>query len=546
MNYSLRPYQLQAKKDTYHAIRSGDKRIINWIATGGGKGLLMADYANDALKIKKKTLVVMRRRDLIFQTRENFKNYRKIDASIIMGKERGYIPNNPIQICSIDTLRNKIKKDDFQCLKEFDLIIIDECHDTTSPTYNKLFDFLGDKIYVGFTATPFAIGNKPLDFWERAIKPIDPHEIRDQGFLSPCKFFRPKKIDTTGIKKINGDYSTKELFEVVTDLKIIGDAIESYKDYGQNKPFIGFCVNINHSKIMAKAFCDAGIPAVHIDQSHNKQERKAVKEGIESGSIKGVFNVNIFSTGWDCPIISVLIGLRPTLSEILAIQQWGRVLRVHPDKKKAIILDHANNTKRFGFPYDSNREACLSHLQLDEKKKQERKDEYTLKAKDCPDCQATIEPYHATCPECGHEFIVKDKEIKAEDGFLVEANQNEKIDRIFIKIQSHYSALLDKEKRNGWKPVAKYFMLHDKFGNDVFKYTKELDIPKWIENAVNKNSQEKKCKNCRRFRKSALRVTNSRFLSYDSKINGYGLGYCSIMKTEVKKDFFCIQFKKRD
>lgn len=544
MNYKLRPYQQEAKNLTYQAIKEGDTRIINWITTGGGKGLLMPDYAQDALSRNKRVLVVMRRRDLIFQTKENFEKYRNIKASIIMGQEKGYDKENPVQICSIDTIRNKIKKDDYQYLSEFETIQVDEAHDTTSNSYQNLFEFLGDKIYLGFTATPFAVGNKPLLFWQKAIKPINPSELRDQGFLVPCRFFRPKPIDTTGIKKQNGDYSTKELYELVTDLKIIGDAIDGYKKYGQDKTFLGFCVNKAHSKLMAHAFSDNGIPAIHIDESHNKNEREQARKDLISGKIKGVFNVNIFSTGWDCPPIEVMIGLRPTLSEILAIQQWGRVLRTSKETNKeyAIILDHANNCSRFGFPYDDDRMACLTEFAHDFKKKEERKE--VVKAKDCPECLATIEQHLKQCPFCNYEFQINAKDPKIEDGELVEVSQIEKVkvDKKFIKIQTHFNTLKEKQLANGWKENAKYFMLHDKFGHDVFNYMEELKIPSWIEKAIKKNVSEKKCKNCKHYAYSRIEVYESKFLQGDTKIKSKDLGYCRLKSDIVKKEFFCIKF----
>lgn len=545
MKYTLRDYQSSAKRDVYLAIKKGCKRVIVWITTGGGKGLLMPDYAMDALNKDKKVLVVMRRRDLIFQTRDNFKKYRDINASIIMGKEKGYDKYNPVQICSIDTIRNKIKKEEYQYLKDFDLIEIDECHDTTSPSYDKLFQFLGDKIYIGFTATPFAIGNKPLLFWDKTVKPINPSELRDQGFLAPCRFFRPGIIDTSGIKKANGDYSVSDLYEVVSDLKIVGDAIDSYKKFGNDKPFIGFCVNKAHSRLMAHAFSDAGIPAIHIDESHNKKERDKAKKDIESGIIKGIFNVNIFSTGWDCPMIEVMIGLRPTLSEILTIQQWGRVLRTFPGKECAIILDHANNSSRFGFPYDDNRIACLTYFANDYKKKESRKDE--IKVKDCPECAATIESHLKECPYCGHRFAPIDRDIKQEDGVLVEVDQTEIVDKRLKKIQSHFNTLLDKERNNGWKKPAKYFLLHDKFGSEIFNYMDELGIPKWIEGAIKKNASVKKCKNCKYFRPSKINVYDSKFMGHESKIKYHDLGLCLRKNgATVKKEFFCIKFRGKN
>lgn len=520
------------KEDTYDM--SCNYPYNNYVANeiivhNSGKGLMMPDYVNDFLKYKKKSLIVMRRRDLILQTNDNFKKYNNIKASIIMGNEPGFDPNNPVQISSIDTLKNRIKSDKYSFLKGFDLIIVDESHDTTSPSYQKLFDFLGDKIYLGFTATPFRTGNKPLEFWQKAIQVIKPSELRDKGRLSPCKVFRPKKIDTSHIKKMNGDYSIKELFDVVSDLKIIGDAIESYREYGNGKPAILFAVNKAHSKIMAHAFNSAGIPAVHIDESHNKKERKAAKDGLESGKIKVVTNVNIFSTGWDCPCVEVLIGLRPTLSEILCIQQWGRVLRTFPNKDFAIILDHANNISRFGSPYRDDRKAELTKSEMEKKKKEERIDE-VYKCKDCPNCRATIESFHKICPFCNFEFKAEERNVDHIEGELEEFDQGQVIDLKFAKIQKKYNKLLNNEKRMGWKKMAKFHKLHEEFGNIIFEYKEDFAIPSWFIKKVYDEQKIEHCKNCSNFKEDGP---------------GASYGFCHYFRSNKKSKDFCVLFKNK-
>jgi len=530
-------------KDTYDM--SCKAPYNNYVANGmvvhnSGKGLSMPDYCLDALKRNKKVLVVMRRKDIVYQTKENFYNHRGIKTSMIMASEKGYEKDNPIQICSIDTIRNRIKKPEYAHLKKFDLVLIDECHDSTSPTYASLFEFLDDKpIYIGFTATPFATGNKPLLFWKDIIKPINPSELRDQGYLVPVRIYRPSIIDTTGIKKQAGDFAISELFELVNNLKIIGDAVEAYQKFGNGKPFIGFCVNIKHSKIMAKAFNDSGIQSVHIDQSSSKEDRLKAKQDLIDGKIKGIFNVNIFSTGWDCPMVEVEIGLRPTLSENLALQQWGRVIRSSPGKKEAIILDHANNTSRHGFPYDDLRTPCLTELAFDKKRKEDRKD--IVKVKDCPECGLTVEFNLSKCWGCDYIFAPIEKEIKHEAGELVEVKEEKEID----KLLNYLNTLINQEKKHGNKKVAKYYKLHSKFGNVIFNYTEELNLPKWFESSAKKMASKEECQKCKRFSFTHIEKYESRFLGDKSKIRSYDLGYCRFLKTDVKKKDFCISFIKK-
>ena len=458
----LRDYQNLGNQQLFDKIRLGKKRIIWWLQTGGGKGAVMAWLAEASLKKNKKTLVIMRRRELIFQTKENFKNYCGIDASIIMSTEKGFDIDKHVQICSVDTIRNRIKKPSYAFLKNFDVIQVDEMQDTTSLTYQNIFEFLGDKIYVGFTATPFAVGTKVHDFWEDYIKPIEAHELRDQGFLVPVKMFRPTKIDISGIRSIGGDYDTNELFDRVSKLQVIGDIVDNYKEYGDDKPAILFAVNKAHSIMMAEAFKQAGIPAIHQDESHNSLERQLAIKGLKEGIYKVLCNVNIFSTGVDIPCAEIGIMARPSQSEILVCQQWGRLLRPFKicalcdtqfggeklcpkceynrykyEKKFAKILDHAGNVDRFGFPYDV-RDAELTKLMR--KKKKKENEEKKVAAIECPKCFYLFESKLDRCPECGYIRKVQNN-LNEKDGELEEYSEGQRDDEFIEKMNSYIRKL---------------------------------------------------------------------------------------------------------
>lgn len=488
-NFPLRSYQTHGINLLRQKFSLGLKRVILWAATGAGKGLWMSQIAFNVLTNGKRILVVMRRRELIFQTCDNFKKYHNIHPSPIMSGAKGFDPTNRCQVCSIDTLRARIKTGDVDFLKDFDVIMVDEAHDTNSPTYQDFFEWVSpadkpQKTFIGLTATPFCIGGKPLRFWQSYVKPIEAHELRDMGFLAHTRVFAPAKINTAGIKMSNGDFDQKQLFDRVSESKIIGDVIESYKNYGENKPGILFAVNKDHSSLMAYAFNQAGIPAIHQDESHSSDERREAINKLRSGEIKILCNVNIFSTGVDIPEACVGILARPTMSEVLYIQQVGRLVRTHSSKEYAIILDHACNTERHGFVYEV-REAQLEAEGWTKKRVTQSTDS-GLKTKDCPNCFAVIESKHTECPYCNHVFEVKVKEIKHADGELTELNENDPTLLRHIngaKLVRRYKSLKNKAIQNGWKPNAIYFKLYNEFGDMIFEFTK---APKWIKSVVDK------------------------------------------------------------
>lgn len=478
MTYKLRPYQIQGKDLVRDALLKGNRKIIYRLATGGGKGLCMADLVNSSLQKGKKVLTVMRRRELIFQTNENYQKYFGIKSSIIMGREKGYNPELGSQICSIDTLRSRFHKIGF--LKRFDLIIIDECHDTTSPTYQKLFNFLGDKIYIGFTATPFRVGNKGLDFWDICIEPITPAELRDQGFLVPARVFAPSKMDLAGIKKAStGDYNNKQLFDMASDSRVVGDIVETFKKFGR-APAVLFGVNKAHSALMAHAFREANISAVHQDESHSSVERKKAMQDLTSGEISVLCNVNIFSTGIDIPSIKTIILARPTTSKILYIQQVGRGLRPYINKDHCIVLDHAGNSSdRFGLPFDQH-DPEMDSAQI---KKSENSAPIS---KTCQECFAVLEIQLSDCPYCG-ATLKKEREINFESGELKEIKETPLI--YFNKYKLELSRLNAVAVTKNFKASWKYFKLYERFGDPIMQFSQELGIPSWVPEFAKKSKK---------------------------------------------------------
>lgn len=484
MNYTLRDYQEKGKELLREKIRQGYSRIIFWAMTGAGKGLSMSDLANSISKNGKRVLVIMRRRELILQTKRNFEKYNDLKCSVIMGNVK-HDPTNPIQICSIDTIRNRIKQDEYGFLSEFEFVIVDECHDTTSPSYDKFFEFMGDKTFIGFTATPYTIGGKPLAFWQTYVKPISAAELRDRGFLVPARVYVPNRIDTKGIKKIGGEFSAKQLFGLVSDLKIVGDIVETWKKYGDNRPTVLFAVNKAHAQLMAHAFNESGIPATFRDESHSSDERESAIQQLKNGSIKILCNVNIFSTGVDIPEIGTLIMARPTMSLVLYIQQCGRGLRTNDLYNDCIILDHAGNSiERFGLPFDEH-EANIGDEKNSKKGSNDVEPRFTVK--ECPDCFAVLERSAKSCVYCGTTITINERDINHESGELVEYNAKQ---FAFERMKRRLNQLSAIGTAKGWKPNAKYFKMHKEFGDSIFKFQTELGLPKWLKSIIEKQKNE--------------------------------------------------------
>lgn len=492
---------------------------------------LMSDFSithNSAITIQliknlrennKSVIFVVRRRQLVVETARKFEKMG-IKCGIIMGNMKGFDTSLPVQVCSIDTVRPSVKdgiielKDKHKFLLGFDSIIVDEMQDSTSPSYRNLFSlFKPETIFIGVTATPFQVGNKVHDFWETCVKSIEIKDLIDKGYLVKPRMFVPVEQDLSGIKTTGGDYNNKQLGEEMSKLNIIGDVIDNYKKYGENKAAICFAVNKQHSKILCEKFNANDIPAIHCDESTNQKDRDKAINDLKSGKIKVLCNVDIYSTGCDIPEAEIGILARPTRSETLFIQQAGRLLRPYrkcgrckkqydnspscpncgytePEyiKEYAVLIDHGNNIQQHGTPLDI-REAALTKEDLEKKKKKKKLEEKEpqIKAVKCKACFLIYDPSFDKCPSCGH--VNEQKKIVHKKGELVELGDVEPEPIELKRMRGKLATLQKKQRLNGYKENYPYFKMYEHYGDKIYKYP-ELKIPTWIKRYAGKKKQE--------------------------------------------------------
>ena len=136
--------------------------------------------------------------------------------------------------------------------------------------------------------------------------------------------------------------------------------------------------------------------------------------------------------------------LRPTQSLALAVQQNMRCMR-YKEGKTAIILDCCGNAARHGLP-DDEREWTL-----ETRKKQET----TVKIRECENCYAVYPPTMQKCPYCGHvatkEIQRKDKKQVTVD--LVELHRTEtlKNTRLSDAELTTWEEIVEFQKAKGYK-----------------------------------------------------------------------------------------------
>lgn len=210
---ALRPYQVEAVERVRAAIRAGKRRILLVLATGGGKTVVAAHVVSSAVAKSRRVVFVAHRRELIRQTFAKLvRNGLPPDlVGIVMagvesrpadlfahdvsalrddelwGALARRRPTAPVQVASIDTLRNRQRP-------AGDLVIIDEAHRALAKSYRDLTEAYPDAVHLGLTATPYRADGRGLgELYEDLVVVASPRLLIEQGFLVAPRVFTGRR-----------------------------------------------------------------------------------------------------------------------------------------------------------------------------------------------------------------------------------------------------------------------------------------------------------------------------------------------------------------
>lgn len=425
----LRNYQNRIIAEVKAHIAAGVKDILILSPTGSGKTALTANILQGAAAKGNTSWFGCHRRELIKQSVDTF-----LECNVPVGIIAANFPqmlDSPVQVCSIQTLQNRLPH-----LTKPKIMIFDEAHHCAAASWEKVFNWTVGSIHIGLTATPERPDGKGLKkYFKVMVRGPGVQELIDEKFLSDYHLYSPNPPDMSQVKIARGDYVIEQAEEVVDKPTITGDAITHYQRYASGKRALVFCVSINHSKHVVEQFVAAGIRAAHIDGETRQDERDDIIAQFMRGEIEVISNCDLFGEGFDCPGIECVIMLRPTTSLPLYLQQAGRGLRPiyapgfdletiegrtaavgAGGKTHAIILDHVGNSQRHGLPCEEREWS----LEGKEGRKKKAKDDDAFRVKTCLHCFRANETWRKACKydDCKSEFPAEERRIEHVEGEL--------------------------------------------------------------------------------------------------------------------------------
>jgi DNA repair protein RadD len=406
----LRPYQEGIVGEVRQALREGCRAPLVVSPTGSGKTVIFSHIAHGAGQKGKRVWILVHRAELVDQTSRTMREIGIHHGVIAAGWPVDPLPH--VQVVSVQTVVRRTGG-----LIPPDVIIVDECHHAAAGTWGKILQAFPRAVRLGFTATPERLDGKGLaDTFDRLIRGPEVAWLIEQGFLTQPRYYAPpNQLNLDGLHVRGGDFARDELAKEVDKPTITGDAVAHYQRICPGAPAVVFCASVAHAEHVAQSFAAAGFRAAVLDGNLDRQERRKRVRGLGDGSLQILTSCEIISEGFDIPVVTAAILLRPTKSLGMHLQQIGRVLRVAPGKDRAIILDHVGNCLRHGLA-EEVREWSLEGRP---KKAKKADDDDAPPVRQCPKCYACHVPA-PICPECGHVYEVKKREIEQQDGELVE------------------------------------------------------------------------------------------------------------------------------
>ena len=335
-----------------------------FIHHNSGKSLIISKIAHE---INRPTLVLQPSKEILEQ------NYAK--AVSFGSKPTIYSASCGIKELSAMTYATlKSIKKDVARLKDIgiDTLLIDECHSGYSPEEGSEFmEFMNgfpEAKVLGFTATPCRLrtyssmleGNYSKlnmltkdehNFFKKIVHVTQIQELTSQGFWCPLKYERWSFDESALMLNSTGaEYTNESIKESIVRNGLNNSIYKRLLQLMNERKAILVCMDSIESCNRISEFMNARMGAITsvVTSLTTKKKREQIISDFKEGKLKVVFNYSTLATGFDFPELDCVMFGRPTFSYSTYYQILGRAVRIHPDKKEALIVDCCDNMRRFG------------------------------------------------------------------------------------------------------------------------------------------------------------------------------------------------------
>lgn len=348
-NYRLKPNKMQVAfvKNVMEMRAQNIDKALLLSSTGTGKSLASAFMLREMGT--RRALFIVHREQIAKQT---LKSYKRVFGS---SRTYGLLSGNSRELGAeflFATMQMMSKEDilSHYSPRDFDVIILDECHHAGAESYQKIMRYFKPKFWLGMTASPDTNQYDIYSIFDHHIA----YEIRlqqalEEDLLCPFHYFGITDLEING-EVFDDNAGVKNFSNLISDARVdyVIDKANYYGFSGDRVKGLIFCSRKDEAKELSKKFNERGLRTEVLTGEDTQERRESVIARLtndEDGEdqLDYIFTVDIFNEGVDIPEINQVIMLRPTQSPVVFIQQLGRGLRKYEGKEYVVILDFIGN-----------------------------------------------------------------------------------------------------------------------------------------------------------------------------------------------------------
>ena len=313
--------------------------------TGFGKTVISCKLIAER---KVNTLIITERLQILKQWKERLSQFLNIDEIGQIGGGKNNI-TNIIDVASIKTIWNKGKFNDI--VKNYGMIIIDECHHLAAFTYESAVNTVNAKYVYGVTATPDR---------ENGHTPIIKMQCGDIRYEVDFKKFNknlniPMKVyvKNTHLNFVNqniADYTINEINSLIAkDVIRNSNIVNDIKgEFNKGKNILVLTERIEHLEFLQKKLSKI---TNNLFLYHGGLGKKVLKkyDDLKENIVENNQNKIILATGsyigegFDDSSLDVLFLTMPISGITKVTQYTGRLHRKNENKKEIIVYDYVDD-----------------------------------------------------------------------------------------------------------------------------------------------------------------------------------------------------------
>jgi len=336
---NLRPYQTDAIAGIHEAWKEHRSTLLV-MPTGVGKTIVFSSIINET---PGRVMVLAHREELISQAVDKIHGITGDEPDVEMGNwwaaEGGFNESRVV----VSTVQTQIagRNGDGRMARfspfDFSLLVVDESHHATSPSWRKVIDHYRqnpDLKVLGVTATPDRLDEEALgQVFESVAFDYEIVDAIADGWLVPIrqKAVYVEGLDYSSVRTTAGDLNGADLARVLEYEETLHAMAHPTLEIVGDRKTVVFTATVAQSERLAEIFNRHRADCARfVCGTTPKDERRELFRDFAAGRFQILCNVGITTEGWDEPTLEVVVMGRPTKSRALYAQCAGRGMRTLP------------------------------------------------------------------------------------------------------------------------------------------------------------------------------------------------------------------------